>query len=222
MCFSPEVDLVTGVAITAIGVDALRHVEHPSERALASLPVILGAHQIIEAVVWWGVDGRVTSATADRAAWLYLAVAFGVLPVLVPWAIRRTEPDPARRRLMGGLALLGAVVALRLMAAVVAGPIEVADGGHYLTYHVPLTFGGALVVGYIVATCGPLLASSDRRAVGFGVINLVAAISLALLLSNGVISLWCVWAAVTSGVIALHLRRTDAHGHRVHPAGAVS
>ena len=49
--------------------------------------------------------------------------------------------------------------------------------------------------------------------------NLLAVTGLALLLSNGLISLWCVWAAVTSVAIALHLRRTDdyKHDHRLVP-----
>ena len=47
MCLSPEVDLAAGIVIAAIGVDTLRRVDHPNERPLAALPLILGAHQVV-------------------------------------------------------------------------------------------------------------------------------------------------------------------------------
>ncbi len=68
MCFSPEVDLVAGIAITAIGIDTLRQVEHPRERAIAALPLVFGLHQFSEAFVWWALEGRITahSCLVDR------------------------------------------------------------------------------------------------------------------------------------------------------------
>jgi hypothetical protein len=220
MCFSPAADLSIGLAVTAIGVDTARHVAHRKEAPLAALPVVFGVHQIIEAFVWFGEDGSVSDQTGGLAAWLYLTVAFGVIPWFIPWAIRQIEPDSARRQLMSALMVIGALVSIALMVAVVRGPIEVTDGGHYLAYGVPLSLGGFIVVVYIAATCGSFLLSSDRRAVQFGAVNLLAVMALAILLSNGLISLWCVWAAVTSVAIALHLRRTDdyKHYHRVAPA----
>ena len=214
--------MVAGVVIAAVGVDALRHVEHPSERPLVALPLIFGTHQMVEAVVWWGVAGHVTDRVTGGFTWLYLAVAFGLLPWFVPWAVRRMEPDPTRRRIMATLSILGGLVSVHLMSAVAQGPVAVTDGGHYLAYQVPLSFGMLTAVLYVVATCGSLLLSSDRYAVQFGAINLAVVIVLAVLLLSGVISLWCVWAAVTSAVIALHLRRTDPHRHRFPIAPAMS
>jgi hypothetical protein len=40
MCFSIEADIVTGVVVTAVGIDAIRHVGHNRETAMAALPVI--------------------------------------------------------------------------------------------------------------------------------------------------------------------------------------
>jgi hypothetical protein len=44
--------------------------------------------------------------------------------------------------------------------------------------------------------------------------NLGAVAVLSILMVSGVISLWCVWAAITSIAIAAHLRRTDQHRER--------
>ena len=214
MCFSPEVDLIGGAAIAAIGIDTLRNVDHENERAVASLPVIFGLHQVVEAFVWWGLDGRVAEPFGDVAAWLYLAVAFGLLPWFVPLAVRRLEPDPKKRKYGLVLMALGGGVSIYLMGAVLAGPIEVVDGGYYLSYSVSITYGGTVTALYVASTCGSLLLSSDRYLARYGVANLAAVITLSVLLVSGVISLWCVWAAVTSIAIAVHLRRTDMHRHR--------
>ena len=47
MCFSAEADFVAGLVVTSTGVDALRQVHRPSERALGALPVILGSHLLV-------------------------------------------------------------------------------------------------------------------------------------------------------------------------------
>ncbi len=211
MCFSPEIDLLAGAGITAIGIDAIRHVDHPTQRALASLPIVFGVHQLIEAVVWWSLDGPIPAETGHRFALVYLSIAFGLIPWFIPMAVRCLEPDRRRRAVMAGLAHVGGLVAIYLMWATIRGPLEVFNGGTHVGYRVQLPAGGLVVGFYVLATCGSLLASSDRYVAMYGVANLIAVSGLSFLLYTGVISLWCAWAAVTSTAIAVHLRRTDVH-----------
>lgn len=212
MCFSIEADIVTGVVVTVVGIDAIGHVGHSRETAMAALPVIFGFHQLIEVFVWKGLDGGASAAVAQGAAWLYLLIAFGLIPWLVPYAVRRVEVDGARRRVMYWLTGLGVVVATALTVPIILGPISVADGGYHLIYSTSLVLGGFLAVLYVVATCGALILSSDRVVAIYGWMNLVVVAGLAVLLTSGIISLWCVWAAVTSIAIAIHLRRLHGSG----------
>ena len=46
MCFSAEADLVTGIVVGAVGIDALRHVRKPHQIALAATPAIFALHEI--------------------------------------------------------------------------------------------------------------------------------------------------------------------------------
>ena len=98
MCFSPEGDLVGGLVVTAIGVDACLHLHgRPEYRLIAPFPILLGLHQVDETFVWWQLQGYVPHSVGVVAMWIYLLVAFVVLPTLVPlppssnWYVRSTE-----------------------------------------------------------------------------------------------------------------------------------
>ena len=90
-------------------------------------------------------------------------------------------------------------------------PISARLAHYHIAYSSRMS-DGLLVVGlYIVATCGPLLLSGYRHVVIFGFVNLIAVAVLARITIDGFASLWCAWAAVTSGAIAAHLRLAKPH-----------
>jgi hypothetical protein len=47
----------------------------------------------------------------------------------------------------------------------------------------------------------------------FGAINVPIVLGLATLLSAGFISLWCIWAAVSSVVVTRHIREQSAKSY---------
>jgi hypothetical protein len=140
---------------------------------------------------------------------VYLAIAFGLLPILVPLAVGALDPRAQRMR-TGVFVAIGTVVAIDLMWAVVRGPVTATIAGHYIAYQVDLWQGGTLVVLYVLATCGALLASDLPHVRAWGAVNLAAVGVLAVVNQAAFISLWCVWAAITSVAIAVHLRRTPS------------
>jgi hypothetical protein len=213
VCFSAEADLVAGVVVSGVGVDALRHVRRPDERPLALLPLLLGAHQLVEAFVWWGLDGEVSASIGRAAMWIYLLIAFCVVPVVVPYALGVLERRPDRRPRLGFVAL-GAAVAAVLLHALVRGPVSAVIEQHHIDDRIDLWLGGPVAAAYVVATVGPMLRSRQVHLRWFGVGNLVAVAALAWFASSAFISLWCVWAAVTSVAIAAHLR----YAHRLPDA----
>ncbi|HMD46471.1 MAG TPA: DUF6629 family protein [Acidimicrobiales bacterium] len=209
MCFSPEGDLAVGIVVTALGVDACRHVRGRNEYwFIAPLPVLLGLHQIVETFVWWGLEGHVPHTLGVVALWIYLLFALVVLPVLVPVMVMRIEPTRARRWWIAPFLALGALVSVILLTAMLSGNPTARIGSYHIAYSIGLK-DGTLVIGlYIVATCGAMLASGIRRVVWFGLANLVAVVVLARLSADGFTSLWCFYAALASAAIALHLRLT--------------
>jgi hypothetical protein len=214
MCFSAEADLAAGLVVGVVAVDALRHVRTTAQLPLAALPAVFAVHHLTEVLVWWSLEGHVSPAVGARAAWFYLLVAFGVLPLLVPVAVRAVEPSHVRRALLGVLAVAGAAVALLLMAATTDGDTGTRIDGHHIVYNAGVAHDGAVTTTYVLATCGAMLLSSHVPIRWYGVVNLVVVSLLACVQQNAVVSLWCVWAAITSVLIVVQLRRLPARGSR--------
>ena len=206
MCFSPEADLTIGAVAAVVGVDALRHVSRPQQIVLAALPLLLSAHQIDEAFVWWGLRGEVSEPVLHAATYGFLTVAF-LLPLLVPLALFDIEPVRGRRRWMLLLLALGAITSAALLFQVVDGPVGATVDGMHIAYSADINHPEALTALYVLATCGTLLVASSRWLGLFGLLNLGVVIALTWLTFTGLTSLWCAWAAITSVVIALYLRR---------------
>jgi hypothetical protein len=215
VCFSPQADVVGGLLIGTIGVDAVRHIRQRREFiALAWLPVLLGAHQFIEALVWLWLQGHVPRGIGHVALWAYLLIAFVVLPVFVPLAVIALEPTRRRKQLMAPFAVIGTAIAVILFVAMVRGPVGVKLAPYHLSYSIRPPDGLLIVAFYVVAVCGPLLLSGYRNVALFGIVNLVAVIIIARLTISGFASVWCGWAAITSAAITLHCRVAKPHPHR--------
>lgn len=207
MCFSPTGDIAAGAAVVAIGLDACRHLDGRSESlAIATLPLLLGLHQMDEALVWWGLQGHVPEHVGHVAMWIYLLFALVVLPLLVPVALALFERSPRLRWRYLPFAGLGMLVSGVMLRTMIVGSPSAHLGSYHLSYSIGLRHGVAFVGLYIVATCGPLLASGHRTLIGFGWANLAAVVALALLCASGFTSLWCLYAALVGGAIALRLR----------------
>jgi hypothetical protein len=185
--------------------DAVGHVRRRAEWPLVAIPLLLAGHQLVEVLIWRGLQGRVRDAVWRPALWVYLVIAFAVLPVLVPVAVGALEPEPNRRR-VGVFAVVGGVVSVVLTYALLRGPVTASIRGHHIDYRVDVWHGGLIVTLYVLATCGSLLVSKHNHVRWFGGVNIVAACLLAWLNQRGFISLWCAWAAVTSIAVAVHLR----------------
>jgi len=212
VCFSAEADLVAGVVVGVVAVDTMRHVRRPAELPIALIPAVFAVHQFVEVLVWWSLEDRVSAEVGQRAVWVYLVLAFGVLPVLAPMAIAALEPPPRIRR-MGVFVALGCGASIALMYAVLMHPVHASIRGHHIVYHATIEHNDLVLPAYVVATCGAMLVSRHATMRIWGLLNAVAVSMLVWLDQSAVVSLWCVWAAATSVAIAVHLRLADRASH---------
>jgi hypothetical protein len=67
VCFSAQADVVGGAVVAVIGFDAARHVNQQRDHlAFAALPLLLAAHELDEALVWWGLQGHVPAGLGQH------------------------------------------------------------------------------------------------------------------------------------------------------------
>lgn len=207
MCFSPQADFVGGIVVGGIGVDVLRHRRgRNSHNVLCALPIVLGFHQFIEAFIWLSLQGHISAGLGRIAMWIYVSIAFVLLPMFVPAAVFVLERDRRRRMLMAPFVVLGIVIAGILLAAMIHGPVGVRLRPYHLSYTLSLGHAALIVTLYVVAVCGAWLLSSVRVVAIYGIANLLAVIVIAKLTVDGFASVWCGYAALTSAAIALYMR----------------
>ncbi|MET8473538.1 DUF6629 family protein [Streptomyces sp. NPDC006422] len=213
MCWSATADLVAGGAIAAVGVGCVTRAARVRPRAvpLAALPLLLGAHQIIEAMIW--NDGGGTGPAV--LAWAVIALP--LLPLWVPLAVWWATAPGARRRLAVPLAA-GVVTAGALAYVLATRTVTAEVRGHTMGYAIGLPHAAWLLAGYLLATIGALLLSSERPLVLLGVLAAVAAAVCAALWRWEFISTWCAAAALCSLVLYGWLRREDRTGRGVTPS----
>ena len=211
MCFDATASITSGVAIGALGAATLPLVREPRERPFAALGLVFGVHQLLEGAVWLRLDDGRTATIHDPAVAAWLLIAWTILPVWVPLAVARFEPDPSRRRVMQGLAVLGGVVGVWLFATGWAGPTTVTIDQHHLVYGLGVS-PWLMGVPYVAATCGALLLSSHRFVRLFGV-ALFASLAVTLVVAAVAFSsVWCFFAAVMSVGLFFHYRLKRAGG----------
>jgi hypothetical protein len=205
MCLSPEVDLVAGIIISAVAVDAIRHNRHNRTLPIALLPGIFALHSFASAFVWWSFQGSVPNSIGIAAANFYIFIAFVLLPIYVPVVTYLVEPHGWRRHVLQGFSVIGIIAGLDYMYYVIQGQGTVQECTAYLDFHVT---GPSWIMSafYGAATCGAMLFSGYRPLFIWGMLNCVAIVVLNERLSQALPSLWCLWAACTSIFVSWFLR----------------
>ncbi|MEU9098420.1 DUF6629 family protein [Streptomyces sp. NPDC048361] len=201
MCWSATADLVAGVGIAAVGAaTVICAARRPGDLPMAALPLLLGAHQVVEAAVWHNGGGT------GPATLLWAVIALPLLALWVPVAVLCAAPRHARRRLVIPLAA-GVATSAALAYALAARTVTAEIRGHTVGYSLGLPGAEVIVLGYLLATIGSLLMSGDRGLVLFGVlVGAGAAVSFALWRQES-ISTWCAVAALSSAVLLLWVGR---------------
>ncbi|WP_460062762.1 DUF6629 family protein [Streptomyces sp. YKOK-I1] len=194
MCWSATADLVAGTGVAAVGVASVARVRAPRDLPLAALPLLLGAHQIVESAVWHRGGG------GGAATVVWAVIALPLLAVWVPAGVWCAAAPPARPRLTGPLAV-GVATAAALGYGLATGPVTAEIHGRTVGYTFGLPHPLVLVTGYLLATVGSLLLSGDRRLTLLGVLVAVGALVCWALWRLEFVSTWCALAAVCSVVL---------------------
>lgn len=216
MCLSPEVDLAAASVITVFAVDAIRHNKDWRSLPIALIPGIFAIHTFADAFVWWGTRNQITGCVADSSAWIYLFIAFVLLPIYVPLATWLIEPIGWRKNLIGVLAFGGFFAGVDAAISMNQEMTSVVAKNFFVDYHI---YGSSIFSGafYALATCGVMLLSGQKYLFRWGVLNLVAIIILFSMARSDMPSLWCFWAAITSIFVSWFIRQINREHEQGKP-----
>lgn len=205
MCWSAAADLTAGTVVAAVGVLCVARVRRARDLPVAALPLLLGAHQLIEAAVRDAGGGCGPATTA------WAVIALPVLPVWVPVGVLLAAGPGAGRRTWGPVAV-GLATAAVLAYRLAAGPVTAEVRGRLVGYAVDVPYAPLVVAGYLYATLGALLLAGDRRLRLLGAVLAAGALVCAVLWRLAFASTWCAFAAVASLLVLGWVRRPDLPG----------
>ncbi|MFI9586044.1 DUF6629 family protein [Streptomyces sp. NPDC052236] len=194
MCWSATADLVAGASISAIGTLCVARVRRARELPLAALPLLLGAHQMIESEVWR------TGGGSGPATMAWAVIALPLLPVWVPLGVLLAV-DPRIRRGLLLPSAAGLATAAALAYCLATGSVTAEIRGHTLGYVLDLPLLPLIIAGYLLATVGSLLLAGDPVLRLLGVLAGVGSAVCAALWRLEFVSTWCALAAVVSVVM---------------------
>ncbi|MFE2379721.1 DUF6629 family protein [Streptomyces sp. NPDC059398] len=200
MCWSATADLAAGSAVAAVGVACLARTRRTRDLPLAALPLLLGIHQVIEAVVWHAGGGAGPATTA------WAVVALPVLALWVPCGVLLAAPRPVPSRLLLPVAA-GTATASVLALRIAARPVTAEVRGHTVGYVIDLPLPALVVAGYLLATVGSLVITTDPLLRLFGAVVGAGALICFLLWRLEYVSTWCAFAAVSAVLMLGWVRR---------------
>jgi hypothetical protein len=207
MCFSATGSFGVAALLTGIGVVSLKQDKAPSHRLLAVVPLLFAAQQVAEGFVWKTIDNPSQGGAQVVAVFLFLCFALLVWPTWVPFALLRAETNPRRRQVLSALACVGVGVAMYAGYILIHGRPTAHVVGHSIVYSY-VQIGPPRVVAlylplYVIPAVLPFFVSTLSTAKIMGSVLAVALVATLIIERAALISVWCFFAAILSGVIVL-------------------
>lgn len=204
MCFSAPVSFTAGAVLCATGVFALSKTTKREQIPLAMIPLIFGIQQICEGILWLTMNNKIPAGWTDPTALIFLVFALVIWPIWTPMAMLVAEPHPPRRKILWGMLICGAALAVYHGWGLTAFPVKVDVCGRHIDYIRQLPQGPAPLVAtiYIIITIFPPFVSSSRNIRILGVATLLSFLFAAFFYREYIISVWCLFGAIISAFVA--------------------
>lgn len=208
MCFSSTASFSAGVALSISGIATLRVVKDRTMLTIALIPFIFGLQQISEGFVWLALSNPAKMAWQRLPVDVFLFFSHILWPVWMPFAIWRAEKNGDRRKKLFSLFCIGCMLGFYHLFFIINNiPKE-----EILNCHIDYTMGfpGRLMILttilYGITTILPSLISTRKRMWLLGVMLTISYLISWVFYSQYMISVFCFFAALLSGVVYYILR----------------
>ena len=213
MCFSATASFSAGILLLGIGALALKSVRSPCEWPMAAVPLLFAFQQLSEGVIWLTFAHEAPRLNAAMTQF-YSFFSHALWPAYIPFAILLLEPPGPRRSVLGAFFAAGFLVGAYLLIMMFAFPIVSRPTGQHIEYVAPHFFAATVMTLYLLSTTVSPMFSTHRLLKLFGVLSLLSFGAAYFFYATWFISVWCLFAAILSVIIVLHLRLRDANNAR--------
>ncbi len=223
MCFSANASFATAAGLSIIGLLSV-HATRKNRQLLplASCPLFFALQQGCEGLVW------ITLNAGDTTSILHLIATYGFMsfagifwPIWVPLALYIPEKIHRRKKLLLIILCIGCLSALLLFFSWILPT----TGAHVINHHIdypvnhypfgitnnwlklPISWLSSLM--YCIAVIAPFFLSSMTYAWMAGVVIMLAFVASYLFYYTTLGSVWCFFAAVTSGLLYVLIRKNN-------------
>lgn len=224
MCFSATASFGASAVLGTIGVISVVKASSRPQRVFAMIPLIFGVQQAVEGLLWITFKNPAWAHLQPLLTYIYLVFAMAAWPFWVSLSVRLMETNPARKKYLNVLAIIGALVAAVVVLVLSLYPVQAVTPEclscpfssspginqhiHYDFTFPPVAKGliGTFSVLYIMATILPPFMSGLRKMKWLGIGFLVSYLFAVILYNGFVISIWCFFAALLSFVVLWIIR----------------
>jgi len=208
MCFSPEASFAGGVIISAIGIATITKVHKPSQMLFASIPLFFGLQQFTEGTLWVTLPNPDYVAVQKFATYLFLFMADVLWPVMIPLSVLLMEEQKKKRQWLWVLLGMGIVLSSYYAFCLLFYDVTPRIMGFHIKYFndFPKSIGLFAFFVYLFVTITPLFISSIKRTRILGLFMFLSCAVTAIFFTQFLLSVWCFFAALISGVIFWILR----------------
>ncbi|MEO6777069.1 MAG: DUF6629 family protein [Kofleriaceae bacterium] len=207
VCLSPEVSFSLAGSLLVVGTYCLEKAIRTDRSwvPMALVPLVFGAQQFCEGWVWTGLHrGDARLVTIAASTFLFFALCFW--PVWIPFSMLLVERGRKAKLLLYTMTSVGLAMGAIVMVPLVFRPswLHVDVEAHSLHYNVDSSPAFRVLpnlvwqVLYFVVVATPLLVSTHRKIVHFGMMLILTAAATHILLPHTFASAWCCFAAAMS------------------------
>jgi hypothetical protein len=205
MCFSATASFASAAILGVAGIASIKKTQSTNQLAFAAVPLLFAVQQLAEGFVWLSFSGIDQPAWQNGAIKSFLVFALIIWPLWVPLSALLIERN-AKRKIIQWLSLGTGLVFACFTSYYM---FNYNTGARIQNYHVYYIVdfpnrGSSLVdILYLIPTVVSLLVSSNKGLPALGALIFISFLITKYFYGDYVISVWCFFAAIASGLIYL-------------------
>jgi len=212
MCFSATASFSAGLVLSVIGVTTIKYSTTSSQTMFASIPLLFAVQQLVEGFVWLSLTNGAFVLWRETSIHAFLFFAQVMWPIVIPLSIYLLEENTKRILLLKLLVAIGFLVSAYGIYCLLNYRVDATVGNYHVAYSIylpefALNDRGLL---YILATVIPPFVSSIKKMWLFGATIVLSYLISKIYFPEYVISVWCFFAAIMSGVILVIIKEKKA------------